>query len=138
MEGGIKFLHFLSVFFFWKVNLKQIEEQKYGSRGVRGYASRKVFKNLDTVMAILELFEQFLWQILFAFNLKSFTKYDTFCSFPLTLSYILLHFPLTLSPLPNMIHFVRTFLIYACLRRKDDCYQIGLKLWKNCIHQKQR
>ena len=36
-----------------------------------------------------------------------------------------------------MIHFVRTFLIYACLRRKDDCYQIGLKLWKNCIHQKQ-
>ena len=37
-----------------------------------------------------------------------------------------------------MIHFVRTFLIYACLRRKDDCYQIGLKLWKNCINQKQR
>ena len=28
---------------------------------------RKVFKNLDTVMAILELFEQFLWQILFKF-----------------------------------------------------------------------
>ena len=35
-----------------------------------------------------------------------------------------------------MIHFVRTFSIYAFLRRKDDCYQIGLKLWKNCIHQK--
>ena len=32
----------------------------------------------------------------------------------------------------------RTFSIYACLRRKDDCYQIGLKLWKNCIHQTQR
>ena len=43
---------------------------------------RKVFKNLDTVMAILTLFEQFLWQILFNFfasNSKSFTKY-TFCS----------------------------------------------------------
>ena len=83
MEGGIKFLHFLSVFFFRKVNLKQIEEQKYGSRGSGGMLPRKVFKNLDTVMAILALFEQFLWQILFNFfasNSKSFTKYDTFCS----------------------------------------------------------
>ena len=79
-----------------------------------GMLTRKVFKNLDTVMAILELFEQFLWQILFNF------------------------FASNSSPSPNMIHFVRTFSIYACLRRKDDCYQIGLKLWKNCIHQKQR
>ena len=88
MEGGIKFLHFLSVFFFRKVNLKQIEEQKIeehnkniGESG--GMLPRKVFKNLDTVMAILALFEQFLWQILFNFfasNSKSFTKYDTFCS----------------------------------------------------------
>ena len=48
-----------------------------------GMLPRKVFQNLDTVMAILELFEQFLWQILFnsfASNSKSFTKYDTFCS----------------------------------------------------------
>ena len=84
--------------------------------GSGGMLPRKVFKNLDTVMAILELFEQFLWQILFNFfasNSKSFT-------------------------ILYMIHFVRTFSIYACLRRKDDCYQIGLKLWKNCIHQKQR
>ena len=83
VEGGIKFLHFLSVFFFRKVNLKQIEEQKYGSGGSGGMLPRKAFKNLDTVMAILELFEQFLWQILFNFfasNSKSFTKYDTFCS----------------------------------------------------------
>ena len=83
MEGGIKFFNFLSVFFFRKVNLKHIEEQKYGSRGVRSMLPRKVFKNLDTVMAILALFEQFLWQILFNFfasNSKSFTKYDTFCS----------------------------------------------------------
>ena len=52
-------------------------------RGSGGMLSRKVFKNLDTVMAILVLLEQFLWQILFnlfAFNSKSFTKYDTFCS----------------------------------------------------------
>ena len=49
--------------------------------GFEGMLTRKVFKNLDTVMAILELFQQFLWQILFNFfvsNSKSFTKYDTF------------------------------------------------------------
>ena len=33
--------------------------------GSGGMLLRKVFKNLDTVMAILALFEQFLWQILF-------------------------------------------------------------------------
>ena len=74
--------------------------------GSGGMLPREVFKNLDTVTAILELFEQFLWQILFnffVFKSKSFTKHDTFCS-----------------------HIF------------DDCYQIGLKLWKNCIHQKQR
>ena len=74
--------------------------------GSGGMLSRKVFKTLDTVMATLELFEQFLWQILLIF------------------------LPLTLSPSPNVIHFVRMFSIYACLRRKDDCYQIGLNLWK--------
>ena len=31
--------------------------------GSGGMLPRKVFKNLDTVMAILELFEHFLWQI---------------------------------------------------------------------------
>ena len=35
--------------------------------GGPGYASPEVFKNLDTVMAILALFEQILWQILFNF-----------------------------------------------------------------------
>ena len=60
--------------------------------GSGGMLSRKVFKNLDTVMAILALFEQFLWQV------------------------CLIFLPLTLSPSPNMIHFVRTFLIYACLK----------------------
>ena len=29
--------------------------------------SRKIFENLHTVMAILVLFKQFLWQILFNF-----------------------------------------------------------------------
>ena len=40
--------------------------------------SRKFLENLDTVMAILVLFEQFLRQILlnfFALSLESFTKY---------------------------------------------------------------
>ena len=52
--------------------------------GSGGMLPRKVFKNLDTVMAILELFEQFLWQILFNFfasNSKSFTKYDRYTLF---------------------------------------------------------
>ena len=35
--------------------------------GSGGMLPRKVFKNLDTVMAILEFFEQFLRQILFNF-----------------------------------------------------------------------
>ena len=49
--------------------------------GSGGMLPRKVFKNLDTVMAIFALFEQFLWQILFNFFASnSFTKYDTFCS----------------------------------------------------------
>ena len=71
--------------------------------GSGGMLSRKVFKNLDTVMAILALLDNF---------------YGKFC---------LIFLPLTLSASPNMIHFIHTFLIYACLRRKDDCYQIGLK-----------
>ena len=52
-------------------------------KGSGGMLPRKVFKNLDTVMAILALFEQFLWHIQFNFfvsNSKFFTKYDTFCS----------------------------------------------------------
>ena len=59
---------------------------------------QKIFQNLrtDTVMAILVL-QQFLRQILFRF---------------LTL----------ISPSLTMTHFVHTFSIYACLRRKDYCY----------------
>ena len=82
--------------------------------GSESMLPQKVFKNLDTVMAILALLEKFFWQILFNFfasNSKSFTKYDIFCSHIFDL---------------------------CVLRRKDDCYEIGLKLWKNCIHQKQR
>ena len=55
-----------------------------GGSGGRPMLPRKVFKNLDTVIAILELFEQFLWQILFNFfasNSKSFTKYDRYTLF---------------------------------------------------------
>ena len=44
---------------------------------------------------------------------------------------------LILSASPNMMHFVRAFSSYACLRRKAFCYRGGSKLWKNCIvHQK--
>ena len=35
--------------------------------GSGGMLPQKVFKNLDTVMAISALFEQFLWQILINF-----------------------------------------------------------------------
>ena len=57
--------------------------------GSGGMLPRKVFKNLDTVMAILELFEEILWQILFNF------------------------FASNSNPSPNMIHYVRTFSIYV-------------------------
>ena len=47
--------------------------------GSGGMLPRKVFKNLEPVMAIIALFEQFLWQILFNFFASNSTKYDTFC-----------------------------------------------------------
>ena len=52
-----------------------------GNSGI--YTPRKIFENSDVVMAILVLFEQFLWPILFNFfapNFESFTKYPAFCS----------------------------------------------------------
>ena len=59
------------------------------------------------------LFQQYTKKILFNFffapNFEYFSKYDAF---------------------------FRTLLIYACLRHKTYCYQRGLKLWKNCIHEK--
>ena len=61
MEGGIKFLHFLSVFFSGKLILSKLRNKNMALGGSGGMLPRKVFKNLDTVMAILELFEQFLW-----------------------------------------------------------------------------
>ena len=57
---------------------------------------RKIFEKIETVITVLELFEQFVRQVLLTFfhKYKSFTKYDTF---------------------------VRTFSIYVCLRRKNHC-----------------
>ena len=75
---------------------------------------RKFFGSLDALMAILTHFEQFLRQILIFLP------------------------PTHESFKQAMIHFVRIFSIimqYACLRRKDHCYQRGLKLRKNCTHQ---
>ena len=61
--------------------MKRMEEQKHGSRKVRGMLSPKCFKNLDAVMAILELFEQFFDKCLFFFasNPDFFTKLNAFC-----------------------------------------------------------
>ena len=70
-------------------------------RGEGGMLPRKILENVD-VLASLELFEQFSRQIWFNFFL-----------------------PPTPSSSPNMIHFVPTFSIYACLRRKDHCHQRG-------------
>ena len=36
----------------------------------------------------------------------------------------------------NVMHFVRTFLIMRARGVRFICYRKGLKLWKNCIHQK--
>ena len=63
-------------------------------------------------MAILVLFEQFAGK---------------FC-----LNFV----PLIPSVSPNVMHFVGTFLIVRARNVKLICYQKGLKLWKNCIHQK--
>ena len=67
--------------------------------GLGGMLPSKMFEILGAVGQYV-LFEQFLWQILFNF----------FAPIPLSFS-------------PNMIHFVRTFSMYARLRRKDCCYQ---------------
>ena len=70
-----------------------------------GMLPRKIFENVDALMAILVLFKQFSAK--FCLNL------------------------LTLIPsvLPNIMHFVRTFsIIYACLWRKAYCYRRDSKL----------
>ena len=66
---------------------------------------RKIFENLDAVMAILVFFEQLLWQTLFDFfapNSASFNKYDAFFS----------------------------HIFYLCykLSKDDHCYSRGSKL----------
>ena len=54
-----KFQHFFfKRSFSGKINLKQVEGQKKGSRGSGGVLSRKIFENSRTVMAILVHFEQ--------------------------------------------------------------------------------
>ena len=59
MKGPPNFKIFLSVDFFGKINLKQVEEQKTGSRGSESMLPRKFFENSLTVMAVLVHFEQF-------------------------------------------------------------------------------
>ena len=85
-EGAPKFAIFSSMFFSDRIILKYIENKKklWGPGSMLPW---KIFENLYAVVAILALFEQFL---------------DKFC---------LKFLPLNLSVSPNMMHFVRTFLI---------------------------
>ena len=60
--GAPNFVTFLSVVCFGKVNFKLFKYQKRlwgggGGGGSGGMLSRKIFENLHTIMAILELFE---------------------------------------------------------------------------------
>ena len=83
--------------------MRQIEEQKYGFRGVPGLAPPE---NLNTVMTVFGVFSTISkanFVNFFAPNSESFTKYR-YC----------------------MTHVVPTFSVYACLRRKDHCYQKDL------------
>ena len=69
--------------FFPAELLRGKSRNKNSSRGVRGTIPRKFFENLDSVIAILVLFVQFLRKMLFKFftpNFESFTKYDAFRS----------------------------------------------------------
>ena len=73
----------------------------------------KIFEILHAVMAILVLFEYFSRK----FSLNFLT--------------------LILSASPNMMDaFYLHIFDYTCLRHKAYRYQRGLKLWKNCVHQK--
>ena len=85
-EGAPKIAIFSNVFFSGKIILKHIENKK-GSRGSGGMLPRKFFENLQTVVAILVVLEQFLGKFCINF------------------------LPLNLSVSPNMMHFVRTFSI---------------------------
>ena len=58
MEGTPNFNIFLSAVFTGRINLKQVEEPKKGSRVSGGMLPRKIFENSRTVMTILVHFEQ--------------------------------------------------------------------------------
>ena len=70
LRGGIKFLAyiFLSVVFFSAELIgSKLRNKNMALRGSRVMLPRKFFENLDTVMAVLVLFEQFSRQIFFNF-----------------------------------------------------------------------
>ena len=75
--------------------------------GVRGLVPPESVKNLHTVVAILEFFEQFFGK--FCLNFLPLILRDVFCKY---------------------------IFDYACLGRKAHCFRKGSKLRKNCIHQK--
>ena len=93
LGGGTKFSHIFKCIFSGKIILKHIEN-KEGCVGSRGVLLQKNLKrNLNTVVAILVLFEQFL---------------SKFC-----LNFLPLILILSVSP--NILHFVRTFSIMRAL-----------------------
>ena len=71
---------FISVCFFGRVNLKQLEKKK-ALENPKGKLSRKIFEILhdDDVVAFLVLFEQILIKLV-APHSEYFTNYDAFCS----------------------------------------------------------
>ena len=73
---------------------------------------RKFFENLHTIMAILELFEQFSGKV---------------CSY---------FWLLTLSASPNMLYdaFCSHSFDYACLRRPRHIAMKGFEIMENFIH----
>ena len=83
---GHQILSLFQTQFFPGRVISSILSNKNDCRGVQGHASlpRKIFENLHTVMVILALFEQFSGKV---------------CSY---------FWPLTLSALSYMMHFVST------------------------------
>ena len=68
---------------FFSQSYSETNQETKKLLGIRGHAPPQIFKNFGPVMAILVLFEQFLWLILFKFSApysESFTKYDASCS----------------------------------------------------------
>ena len=109
-EGGTNFRHFSSVIFSTGLILSNLNN-KNDSRGVRRLP-REIVTNLQTAMAILVIFEQFLRKVCHIFlapNFECFFKYDAFCSHSFD---------------------------YACLSRLRHIVMKRFEIMENIIHPK--